>query len=183
MRPLYASLALAALALLAACNPQGQTVMEELKKQEAARTAEFGAAAAASAKFLEANKAAEGVKVTPSGLQYKIVRAAPGDGPRPGPTTEVKVNYEGKRIDGQIFDSSYKRGEPVEFPLDAVIPGWTEGLQLMRPGEEFQFFIPAELAYGAKAPPSIGPNQALIFRVELLSFKDAQGRVVGPAAK
>jgi FKBP-type peptidyl-prolyl cis-trans isomerase FkpA len=180
MRPLSAGLALAALALLGACEPQGKSVMDELKKQEAARTAEAEAAVAASAKFLETNKAAPGVKVTPSGLHYKVVRAMPGDGPRPGPTSEVQVHYEGTRIDGSVFDSSYKRGEPTEFPLDAVIPGWTEGLQLMRPGEEFQFVVPPELGYGARGP---APNQPLVFRVELLSFKDAQGRVIAAPKK
>lgn len=180
MRPLHAGLALVALALLGACEPQGKSVMDELKKQEAARTAEFEATLAATTKYLEANKAAPGVKVTPSGLQYKVVRAVAGDGPRPGPTSEVKVHYEGKRIDGSVFDSSYKRGEPTEFPLDAVIVGWTEGLQLMRPGEEFQLVVPPELGYGARGP---APNQPLVFRVELLSFKDAQGRIITAPAK
>jgi FKBP-type peptidyl-prolyl cis-trans isomerase FkpA len=183
MRRVFAFTAAIGAVFLAACEPQGKSVMDELKKREATRTAEFEAAAAKSAKFLEDNKKVVGVQVTPSGLQYKVVRAADPSLRRPTARSEVTVNYEGKRIDGKIFDSSYKRGEPAEFPLNRVIPGWTEGVQLMRPGEEFQFVIPAELAYGANAPPDIGPNQTLIFRVELLSFKDEKGRVVTAATK
>lgn len=121
--------------------------------------------------FLTENKGKEGVKVTDSGLQYKVVEA--GDGESPTADDSVKVNYEGKLIDGTVFDSSYERGEPVTFPVSAVIPGWTEALQLMKPGAEYMLYIPADLAYGERgAGADIGPNETLIFKVELLEVVD-----------
>jgi FKBP-type peptidyl-prolyl cis-trans isomerase FkpA len=118
-------------------------------------------------KFLQENAAKEGVVTTPSGLQYKIVRE--GEGRRPSASDTVVVHYRGTLIDGTEFDSSYKRGEPIEFPLNRVIAGWTEGVQLMQEGAEFRFFIPSKLAYGSRgAGRVIGPNEALIFDVELL---------------
>lgn len=120
--------------------------------------------------FLEQNKTKPGVKVTASGLQYKEM--TPGTGKSPKATDKVKVHYKGTFIDGKEFDSSYKRGEPAEFPLSGVIKGWTEGLQLMKVGGKMQFFIPSDLAYGENAHPSIGPNQVLIFEVELLDVKE-----------
>lgn len=124
-------------------------------------------------KFLAENKGKDGVKVTKTGLQYKVVKAGKGDAP--GAKDSVKVNYEGKLIDGTVFDSSYKRGEPVTFPVSAVIPGWTEALQLMKPGSEYMLYIPAELAYGERgAGAKIGPNETLIFKVELLKVIPAK---------
>ncbi|MBS4001639.1 MAG: FKBP-type peptidyl-prolyl cis-trans isomerase [Desulfobulbaceae bacterium] len=120
--------------------------------------------------FLEQNKTKPGVKVTASGLQYKEI--TPGTGKAPKATSKVKVHYKGTFINGEEFDSSYKRGEPIEFPLSGVIKGWTEGLQLMKVGGKMQFYIPSELAYGENAHPSIGPNQVLIFDVELLDVID-----------
>lgn len=122
------------------------------------------------AAFLEKNKSAEGVKVTPSGLQYKAVKV--GNGQKPVATDRVTVHYEGTLIDGTVFDSSYKRGQPATFGLGQVIRGWTEGLQLMDVGSTFYLYIPAELAYGESPPPSgpIGPNAVLIFKVELLEI-------------
>lgn len=120
--------------------------------------------------FRKENGAKEGVKTTASGLQYEILRE--GSGRAPAATSVVRVHYEGKLIDGNIFDSSIRRGEPAEFPLNRVIRGWTEGLQLMKEGAKFRFVIPPELAYGAHgAPPAIGPDATLIFEVELLSVK------------
>lgn len=120
--------------------------------------------------FLEKNKKAEGVVTLPSGLQYKIIKA--GTGPKPSATDTVKAHYSGKLVDGTEFDSSYKRGRPESFPLNAVIPGWTEGLQLMSVGSKWELYIPANLAYGeAGMPPVIGPNQVLLFTVELLEIK------------
>ncbi len=116
--------------------------------------------------FLDSNKTQAGVKTTASGLQYKVIKE--GTGKKPTAKDTVKVNYEGKLIDGTVFDSSYKRGEPISFPLNGVIPGWTEGLQLMTEGSTYEFAIPADLAYGKNAPPSIGPNSTLIFKVELI---------------
>lgn len=118
--------------------------------------------------FLKANATKEGVKTTTSGLQYKVITE--GTGAMPKATDTVKVHYKGTLIDGKEFDSSYKRGEPVEFPVGGVIAGWTEALQLMKVGSKYQLFIPAGLAYAENAPPSIGPNQVLIFEVELLDI-------------
>ncbi len=120
--------------------------------------------------FLAANKSKEGVKTTESGLQYKILKE--GSGAKPSATQTVTVNYRGTLIDGTEFDSSYKRKEPATFPLNQVNKGWTEGVQLMKLGSKYQFFIPGELAYGAQPPtPAIPPNSTLIFEVELLSIK------------
>ena len=120
--------------------------------------------------FRKKNGAKSGVKTTASGLQYEILRE--GTGRSPAATSVVRVHYEGTLIDGNIFDSSVRRGEPAEFPLNRVISGWTEGLQLMKEGAKFRFVIPPELAYGAHgAPPAIGPDATLIFEVELLAVK------------
>src|SRR5947208_1692009 len=126
--------------------------------------------AAEGAKFLEENKKKEGVKATASGLQYKAIKE--GTGPQPKETDTVTVNYRGTLINGTEFDSSYKRGQPASFPLNGVIKGWTEGLQLMKVGSKYQFFVPPNLAYGERAMgPDISPNSTLIFEVELLDAK------------
>ena len=120
--------------------------------------------------FLEANKAKEGVTTLESGLQYKILKK--GTGASPKATDTVKCHYKGTTIDGKEFDSSYERGEPATFVLNKVIKGWTEGLQLMKEGGKWQFFIPSELAYGERGSgPHIGPNEVLIFEVELLGIE------------
>lgn len=125
--------------------------------------------------FLAANAKKEGVKTTASGLQYKVLKAGDGKGASPKATDTVKVHYHGTLIDGSVFDSSVDRGEPISFPLNGVIPGWTEGLQLMKVGEKFQFVIPGKLAYGPQSPsPKIGPNSTLIFDVELLAIEKGQ---------
>lgn len=116
--------------------------------------------------FLAQNAKKEGVKTTASGLQYKVITE--GKGVAPKATDVVMVNYEGRLIDGTVFDSSYERGEPVEFALNQVIPGWTEGLQLMKPGAKYELYIPSDLAYGESGNPDIEPNSTLIFTVELL---------------
>ena len=119
--------------------------------------------------FLAENKAKEGVVETASGLQYIVL--AEGDGPSPTATDRVTVHYEGKSLDDKVFDSSYERGES-EFVLNAVISGWTEGLQLMKVGSKYRFFIPSDLAYGAGGiGQDIGPNATLIFEVELISIQ------------
>ena len=125
---------------------------------------------AAGEKFLAENAKKEGVKTTASGLQYQVIKL--GDGPKPTATDQVKVNYKGTLIDGTVFDSSYKRGKPVTFPLNQVIKGWIEGLQLMPVGSKYRFFLPSELAYGARgAGGRIGPNAVLTFDIELLSIE------------
>ncbi len=116
--------------------------------------------------FLGANKKKPGVKETASGLQYKVITM--GEGAKPGATDKVKVHYSGTLIDGKEFDSSYKRNQPAEFGLNQVIKGWTEGLKLMNVGSKYVFYIPSGLAYGPNGPAAIGPNQTLIFTVELL---------------
>ncbi len=120
--------------------------------------------------FLDENKKKDGVQVTGTGLQYKVVKM--GEGRKPKATDTVKVHYHGTLIDGTVFDSSVQRGEAIEFPLNHVIAGWTEGLQLMPIGAKFVFYIPSELAYGEQSPsPLIKPNSTLIFEVELLDIK------------
>jgi len=119
--------------------------------------------------FLEKNKQDSSIQVTSSGLQYKIIQK--GQGASPKATDKVKVHYEGRLVDGTIFDSSLDRGEPVEFPLNAVISGWTEGLQLMSTGGVYEFYVHPKLGYGEQANNKIPGNSLLIFKVELLDFK------------
>ena len=140
------------------------TFFQELEQKIA------GAAQADGEKFLAENAKREGVKVTESGLQYEILE--PSLGQKPKATDTVRVHYEGTLIDGTVFDSSYKRGESISFPLNGVIKGWTEGLQLMSIGSKYKFFIPYQLAYGERgAGQSIPPYAALIFTVELLGIE------------
>ncbi|MFC1720006.1 FKBP-type peptidyl-prolyl cis-trans isomerase [Pseudomonadota bacterium] len=136
---------------------------------EKARASLAAINAAEGDKFLLENKGKEGVKVTDSGLQYKVL--VMGDGVKPAATDTVTVNYRGTLLDGEEFDSSYSRNEPTTFQLNQVIPGWTEGVQLMPVGSKFQFFIPPNLAYGPNGGGPIGPNATLIFEVELLSVE------------
>lgn len=173
LRALFA--ALSCLTLMA-CEPD---VMKEIDRKVAERKEKAEAQAAAGKAFLEANKAKPGVTTTESGLQYQVVRAVAADIPRPAATDRVLVHYEGKLIDGTVFDSSYERGEPIAFPLNQVIAGWTEGLQLMKPGEEYMLFVPAEIGYGPQAQgDQIPANSTLVFRVELLGFQRADGTTV-----
>lgn len=118
--------------------------------------------------FLAANGKQPGVVTLPSGLEYKIVHSGPADGPHPRPGDELKVNYEGKFLDGKVFDSSFARGEPADLPLTGLIPGWIEALQLMRPGDEWILYVPPVLGYGDHGPDAIPPNSLLIFRIQLL---------------
>jgi FKBP-type peptidyl-prolyl cis-trans isomerase len=141
-----------------------------IEQRQAAAAAEQQAVAAKnkaeSEAFLAQNAAQQGVMVTDSGLQYMVLEA--GDGARPAATDTVTVHYRGTLLDGTQFDSSYERGEPVSFALDRVIPGWTEGVQLMPVGSKYKFWIKPELGYGESGGGPIPPNAALIFEVELL---------------
>ena len=137
-------------------------------KQAAKQKKEAAENLAAGIAFLEANKAKEGVKVLPSGLQYKIITE--GTGNTPTADDKVKTHYRGTLIDGTEFDSSYKRNKPAEFPVKGVIKGWTEALQLMKVGGKWELYIPADLAYGQRGRPSIPANSTLIFEIELLEI-------------
>ena len=122
--------------------------------------------------FLDANAKQEGVQVTASGLQYKVLTE--GEGPKPGPDSRVSVHYKGSLLDGTVFDSSYDRGEPAVFTLSSVVPGWQEGLQLMPVGSKYMLWLPSELGYGDTGTPGgpIAPGSALVFEVELLDIID-----------
>ncbi len=156
---------LAALLLLTACGPA------KLDPKVIAANAATGQA------YLASNAKTPGVITLRSGLQYKIIRSGPADGPSPLPGDEVKVNYEGKLLSGKVFDSSYARGVPAAMPLDGLIPGWVEALQLMRPGDEWVLYIPPEQAYGSTGTGGgeIPPESTLIFRIELLGILPGPG--------
>jgi len=142
------------------------------ERQQARLRAETAAAAEKNktdgAAFLAKNRTQKGVFTTASGLQYMVLRQ--GAGLRPKPTDKVRVNYEGKLLDGKVFDSSYERGQPAEFSLTQVIAGWSEGVALMPVGGKYRFWVPADIAYGEQGPPDIGPNATLQFDVELLDI-------------
>ncbi|MEX0720351.1 MAG: FKBP-type peptidyl-prolyl cis-trans isomerase [Balneolaceae bacterium] len=141
-----------------------QSYIQEISMQQGSENLEEGES------FLAENLENEDVVETESGLQYKVIEE--GTGESPSATDVVRVDYEGKLVNGEIFDSSYQRGEPIEFPLSGVIPGWTEGVQLMKEGATYEFYIPGNLAYGENPPQGspIGPNATLIFKVELLEI-------------
>jgi FKBP-type peptidyl-prolyl cis-trans isomerase FklB len=163
-----------------------RTVMTEFSKDMRERAATASKEASEKntkegEKFLAENKTKSGVKTTTSGLQYVVEKE--GSGAAPKETDTVVVNYRGTLIDGTEFDSSYKRGEPATFPVNRVIKGWTEALQLMKPGGKYKLFVPSNLAYGpGGAGGDIGPNATLIFEVELLSVKPAEAATTSPAA-
>jgi FKBP-type peptidyl-prolyl cis-trans isomerase FkpA len=145
--------------------PLIQTAMQEAMVRQAEETRQKGA------EFLAENGKKPGIMTTESGLQYELI--TPGTGPKPQSSDTVSVHYEGTLLDGSVFDSSYTRGEPAEFPLDGVIPGWTEGIQLMEVGSTYRLFIPSDLAYGEQGAGNfIPPNSTLIFKVELLGIVD-----------
>ncbi|NNC37341.1 MAG: FKBP-type peptidyl-prolyl cis-trans isomerase [Acidimicrobiales bacterium] len=134
---------------------------------------EMAASDLAQPEWLAANGAMDGVVTTESGLQYRVNKAGNEKGPMPAATQTVRVNYHGLLRDGNVFDSSYKRGEDIEFPLNKVIKGWTEGVGLMRPCDAWTFYIPSDLAYGpAGRPPVIPPAAPLVFHVQLIEVSD-----------
>lgn len=147
-------------------NQAGETLAEYQQKADAAKGAD---AVAKGEAYLKENAEAEGVTVTESGLQYSVITDA--DGAKPAVTDTVTVHYRGTLLDGTEFDSSYSRGQPATFQLDQVIPGWTEGVQLMSEGSKYKFVIPHQLAYGERgAGAIIGPFETLIFEVELIEI-------------
>jgi FKBP-type peptidyl-prolyl cis-trans isomerase len=141
--------------------------MLQQSKQEAA----MAELSQAGQNFLTENASQPGVMTTASGLQYIVISEGAAGGPKPAATDTVNVHYHGTLIDGTVFDSSVERNEPISFPLNGVIPGWTEGLQLMKVGDKFRFFIPPELGYGATGAGPIAPKSTLIFDVELLDIE------------
>lgn len=155
-------------------SKERQAKMEEERKKAGEKNKTEGSA------FLEENKKKAGVVVLPSGLQYNVVTEGTGESPKA--TDTVTVNYRGTLIDGTEFDSSYKNNQPATFQLDRVIKGWTEGLQLMKPGAKYHFVIPPDLAYKERGSgPQIGPNATLIFDVEMISFKAGQAAAAAKA--
>jgi FKBP-type peptidyl-prolyl cis-trans isomerase len=141
---------------------QAQTAYSAVYEEQSNQERQKGIA------FLAENAKKTGVITTASGLQYEVITE--GSGAKPVASDTVRVNYEGTLIDGTVFDSTYEYGEPVEFPLNRVIPGWTEGIQLMSEGSTYRLYIPSELAYGEQGASVIPPNSALIFEVELLTI-------------
>jgi FKBP-type peptidyl-prolyl cis-trans isomerase len=153
-------------AAMQAFETEMQAKAQAMQAEEAKK---FEAAKAEGEKFLAENKKREGVTTTASGLQYEVITKA--DGAKPAATDQVKVHYHGTLVDGKVFDSSRDRGEPVTFPVQGVIKGWVEALQLMPVGSKWKLFIPSDLAYGKQgAGADIGPDSALIFEVELLEI-------------
>lgn len=128
--------------------------------------------------FLAANAKKDGVETTKSGLQYKVLQE--GDGPTPKPEDLVICHYRGMFVDGQVFESSYESGQPAQFPANQVIPGWREALQMMKVGDKYQLFVPTNLAYGEGGNVGIGPNEALVFELELLQVVDAKEQAAQP---
>jgi FKBP-type peptidyl-prolyl cis-trans isomerase FklB len=172
-RPLGAAVAVAALLTLAACGRSAAPDVDLAKNAEA------------SAAFMAANASEDGVKTLPSGLQYKVVASGPAGGVSPDRNDLVKVDYEGTLTDGTVFDSSFKRGAPAVFTPEGVVPGWTEALQMMKPGDEWILFLPPELGYGERGgPPMIPGNAVLVFRLKLLDVAPVPGggRGVGQAS-
>ena len=152
---------------MASCNSKTESTEESTEAAAPDYGQQIKDNKAIGREFLEENAKNDSVTQTESGLQYMVLKE--GTGAKPGPTDEVTVHYTGRLINGTVFDSSVERGEPATFPLDKVIPGWTEGLQLMSEGAKYRLFIPSELAYGSKgAGDQILPNSTLIFDVELI---------------
>ncbi|MDR3507784.1 MAG: FKBP-type peptidyl-prolyl cis-trans isomerase [Caulobacteraceae bacterium] len=148
---------------LTACAPHSKAAQDNLQ---------------ASNSFLATNAKQPGVVTLPDGLQYKIVTSGPADGPHPSPADEVKVHYEGKLLSGTVFDSSFARGQPANFPLQGLIPAWIEALQKMRPGDEWLLYVPPALGYGDQESGPIPANSVLVFRIRLIGVLPHPGGTV-----
>ncbi|HUW05388.1 MAG TPA: FKBP-type peptidyl-prolyl cis-trans isomerase [Williamwhitmania sp.] len=149
----------------------GRYQQEMMAKMQAKQDSDSKKNLAAAAQFLAENSKKPNVVTLPSGLQYEVVKSGDPKGVHPTADDEVSVNYEGSLVDGKVFDSSFERGEPISIKVGKVIPGWQEALQLMKPGDTYMLYIPPQLAYGEKgAGGVIGPNEMLIFKIELLSI-------------
>lgn len=146
---------------------------QEMQKKAEAQMADAGAKNQTEGQaFLAENAKKEGVQTTPSGLQYKVLKSGPAGGQSPTRQSTVEAHYEGRLIDGSVFDSSYQRGEPLVIPAGRVIKGWTEALTMMKPGDQWEVYIPSELGYGPEgSPPVIPPHATLIFKMELLGVR------------
>jgi len=159
-----------------------QEFMQKLQAKQTAKMAEDAKKNQSEGDaFLAKNKTKAGVKETASGLQYEVIKT--GTGPKPKATDTVKVEYVGTKIDGTKFDASADHGGPATFPLNGVIPGWTEGVQLMNVGSQYKLYVPAKLAYGENAPPQIGPNATLVFDVTLVSIEPPAAAAPAAAGK
>ncbi|THD74496.1 MAG: FKBP-type peptidyl-prolyl cis-trans isomerase [Phenylobacterium sp.] len=173
MRKSLIVVAAAALAL-AACHPKptASAAAVPAAAQDSKPTADGQA-------FLDKTAKKPGVHVLPDGLQYEVVSSGPASGQRPQKGDEIKVNYEGRLIDGKVFDSSYERGQPAAMPLEHLVPGWEEALPLMRPGDVWMLYLPPKLGYGAQGAGggAIPPNAVLVFKIELIDFLPAPGRI------
>jgi FKBP-type peptidyl-prolyl cis-trans isomerase len=165
---------LAAACSLAACQPKAGSQSAQGEGPQAPAGADQSAASKA---FLAKNAKEPGVVVLPDGLQYKIVSSGAATGLKPHINDEVKVNYEGKLIDGTVFDSSYERGQPAAMPLKGLVKAWQEALQKMKPGDVWMLYVPPELGYGAEGQGPIPPGAALIFKIELIDFLPGPGSV------
>lgn len=171
--PALVAASVAALLAVGACN-----------RQPVASSADLARNAEAAEAFMKTNASAEGVKTLPSGLQYKVIASGPATGVSPDRNDLARVDYEGSLTDGTVFDSSFKRGSPAVFSPEQVVPGWTEALQLMKPGDEWLLYVPPALGYGeAGGPPAIPGNAVLVFRLKLLDVAPVPGggRGVGSA--
>ncbi len=181
---------------LAACKPNGDSnsssVMDGISSNEVTPTGasqpmpslDPAANLKAAEEFLAKNKVASGVKTTPSGLQYAVIATGAGDGPMPKVSSTVRVNYEGKLLDGTVFDSSFARGQANDFPVGQLIPAWVEALQMMRPGDEWTIYVPPSIGYGeAGAPGAIPPNALLIFRMRLEKIVGEPNSSIGVKAE
>ena len=179
MKRTIAVLAFAAFAALGGCGQKSASISDEIDKQEAADQAVNARANAENEAYLAKNKARPGVITTASGLQYEVLRKGNDKLPSPGLNDQVAVMYEGKLVSGKVFDSSYARGEPTTFAVGGVIPGWTEALLLMHPGDMYNLVIPPSIGYGFEDKGDIPPNSVLVFKVELLGYqRAADGKVV-----